>query len=87
MEELTVPASFDWKTTKDVQLTLSANANGIVEVMNASNISYQKAFLTPAQPYVMKLTIPSYEKSVKLRFQGKEASLEIGSGNLSYNFQ
>jgi hypothetical protein len=87
MEELTVPANFDWKTTKDVQITLSANANGIVEVMNSQQIAYQKAFLTPAQPYVMKLTIPSFEKSVKLRFQGKEASLEIGSGNLSYNFQ
>lgn len=86
MEELTVPASFDWKTTKDVQLSLSANANGIVEVMNTSNIAYQKAFLTAGQSYSMKLTLPAFETKLKLKFSGKEAILEITSNQLSFQF-
>jgi hypothetical protein len=62
MEELTVPSNFDWKTTKDIQLTMSAPSNGIVEVSNSQNIAYQKAFLTPGTTYTMKLTLPTYEK-------------------------
>ncbi|MDV7401372.1 hypothetical protein RZS08_58685, partial [Arthrospira platensis SPKY1] len=63
MEELTVPASFDWKTTKEVSLTLTAQASGIVEVANSQLVAYQKAFLYPGTAYTMKLTIPSYEKN------------------------
>lgn len=86
MEELTVPASFDWKTTKDIQITFNANASGIVEVMNASNIAYQKAFLTASQPYVMKLTLPAFEKTVKLKFQGKITDLPLSGSSLTYQF-
>ncbi|PKP50975.1 MAG: hypothetical protein CVT92_13870 [Bacteroidetes bacterium HGW-Bacteroidetes-1] len=86
MEQLTVPTSFDWKTTKDIQLTLTANASGIVEVTNSQGVVYQKAFLTPGQPYAMKLTVPTYEKSVKLKFMGQEASLELGTASLNYAF-
>ena len=87
MEELTVPSSFDWKTTKEVNLTLSAPASGIVEVANSQLVAYQKAFLNPGTAYTMKLTVPSYEKNLKLRFLGQEASLEITGNNLTYTFQ
>ncbi|MDP2235544.1 MAG: hypothetical protein Q8J88_03820 [Bacteroidales bacterium] len=86
MEQLTVPSSFDWKTTKDIQLTLSASASGIVEVTNSQGIVYQKAFLSPGQAYLMKLTVPTYEKSVKLKFMGQEAILELGTASLNYSF-
>jgi hypothetical protein len=86
MEALKVPSNFDWKTTKDIQLTLTAKSSGIVEVNNKQGISYQKAFLTSGQPYTMRLTVPSYENAVKLRFLGQESELELASGPLQYNF-
>jgi hypothetical protein len=86
MEELTVPSNFDWKTTKDIQLTLSANAAGIVEVSNSQGVVYQKAFLTPALPYTMKLTVPTYEKNVKIRFMGQEVLVELTGSNFNYSF-
>jgi ABC-type oligopeptide transport system substrate-binding subunit len=86
MGELTVPSSFDWKTTKDVQLTLTAPGNGIVEVNNSQGATFQRAFLMPNQPYEMKLTVPSYEKTVKLKFMGQEVSLELGTANINYQF-
>lgn len=86
MEELQVPADFLWKTTKDYSLTLSANSSGIVEVNNTSGISYQKAYLSPGNAYVMKLTVPAYEKTVKLKFSGQEAMLELSASNLIYHF-
>lgn len=87
MEELTVPSSFDWKTTKEVSITLTAQASGIVEVANSQLVAYQKAFLNPGTAYTMKLTVPAYEKNLKLRFLGQEASLEISGSNLTYTFQ
>lgn len=86
MEELTVPSSFDWKTTKELSLTLSAATSGIVEVTNIQTVAYQKAFLNPGTAYTMKLTVPSYEKSIKIRFLGQEATLEINGSNLEYTF-
>ncbi len=86
-EELSVPNSFDWKTTKDVSLTISATAQGIVEVTNAQQIAYQKAYLSPGMAYTMKLTVPSYENTVRLKFKGFETTLELTSPQLSYTFQ
>ncbi len=86
MEELAVPANFDWKTTKDIQLTLSANASGIVEVTNSQGVAYQKAFLTPSLPYTLKLTVPTYEKNVKAKFLGQEQSIVLSGNNLTINF-
>jgi protein-disulfide isomerase len=86
MEELTVPASFDWKTTKNLQLTLTAITSGIVEITNNQGVAYQKAFLTPGQPYVMKLTVPTYEKNVKAKFMGQEQNIDLSSNNLIINF-
>lgn len=45
MDELTVPANFDWKTIKDYAITITASENGMVEVTNSNGIAYQRAFL------------------------------------------
>jgi hypothetical protein len=86
MEELKVPSNFDWKTTKDIQLTLSAPSNGIVEVTNSQNIAYQKAFLTPGQTYTMNLTLPTYETKVKIRFMGQEVLIELTGSLINHSF-
>ncbi len=86
MEELTVPASFNWKTTKDFSLTLNANASGIAEVNNTSGISYQKAYLSPGQAYTMNLTVPSYEKSVIVKFNGVQKTIELTTEVLTVQF-
>lgn len=86
MEELQVPSNFDWKTTRDIQLTLVANTNGIAEVTNMKGIAYQKAYLTSAVPYVMKLTLPTYEKNVGVKFMGQTQTIELTSSILSISF-
>jgi hypothetical protein len=86
MEELQVPASFNWKTTKDISLTLTGNGNGLVEVANATGVAYQKAYLSSGVAYTMKLTVPSYEKTVQLKFLGQTASLELTANVLQYQF-
>lgn len=87
MDDLEVTSSFDWKTTSDFQLTITGKGNSIVEVISNEGITYQNAFLTANVPYTMKLTVPSYEKSVHLKFMGQDISLELDSETLSYQFQ
>jgi hypothetical protein len=85
MEQLQVPANFDWKTTKDYKITFTAAQSGIVQLVNSNNIAYQKAFLTSQQSYVMQLTLPSFEKSVVVRFGGKDTALNLNSTMLTVN--
>lgn len=86
MENLQISQDFDWKTTKDFQLTITGNADGLVEVTNADGISYQKVFLSASEPYTFKLTVPSYENSVRLKFMGQDIKLELSANELSYQF-
>ncbi len=87
MEDLDIKSGFDWKTTKDIQLTLTARASNIVDVQSDEGKSYQKAFLAADVPYTMKLTVPSYEESVILSFMGKEVNLELNNSTINYEFQ
>ena len=86
MEELTVPANFDWKTIKEITISLSSSENGIVEVTNTQNVAYQKAFLSVGQVYNMKLSVPTYEKNIKIRFMGQEILLELNGTSFSHSF-
>ncbi len=86
MEELSVPAEFDWKTTQDLTIQFTSASAGLVEVLNEDNVRYQQVFISTDAPYIMKLTIPAYAKNIKVRHNGKEAILDITSENLSYNF-
>lgn len=83
MKELQVPADFNWKTTRNIQASLTAKSNGLVEFLDAKGNAYQKAFLTANKPFVLKFTVPSAEKVLKVKFNGKVASVEITSDNLS----
>lgn len=85
-EQLKVASDFNWKTFKDVQLTLTGTANSIVEVASTNNIVYQRAYLSKDLAYTMKLSVPSYETSVHLLYMGKDISVNLSSNNIVYKF-
>jgi hypothetical protein len=87
MDNLEITSGFDWKTTKDFQLTVTAKTSNIVEVLSDEGKSYQSAFLTANLPHTMKVTVPTYETSVRLKYMGKDVSLDLGDGSLNYEFQ
>jgi hypothetical protein len=86
IQDIQVSDEFSWKTTRDIQLTLTGNTDGIIEVANDQGIAYQKAFLTSGTPLLMKLTLPAYEDQITLKFSGQEVSLGLDSEILSYQF-
>ena len=85
-EQLKVASDFNWKTFKDVQLTLTGTSNSIVEVASANNTVYQRAYLSKDLAYTMKLSVPSYETSVHLLYMGKDVNINLSSNNISYKF-
>jgi hypothetical protein len=85
-EQLKVASDFNWKTFKDVQLTLTGTANSIVEVASSNQTVYQRAYLSKDQAYTMKLSVPSYETSVHLLYLGKDININLLSNNIVYKF-
>jgi hypothetical protein len=86
MDELTIESDFDWKTTKEIQITILAKQSSIANITNLEGISFQKAFIKANQSYTMKLEVPSYEKSVRLKFLDHDIVLELNSSTLNYDF-
>ena len=84
--QLKVASDFNWKTFKDVQLTLTGTASSIVEVASSNQTVYQRAYLAKDQAYTMKLSVPSYETSVHLLYMGKDVNVNLTSNNIVYKF-
>lgn len=84
--QLKVASNFDWKTFKDVQLTLTGPANSLVEVASANKTVYQRAYLSKNLAYTMILSVPSYETSVHLLYMGKDVNVDLNSNNIAYKF-
>jgi hypothetical protein len=85
-EQMKVASDFNWKTFKDVQLTLTGTSNSIVEVASANSTVYQRAYLSKDLAYTMKLSVPSYETSVHLLYMGKDVNINLSSNTIDYKF-
>jgi len=86
-KEITVPQDFKWKTSKDIQLSVKGNANGMVQILSSEGKVYWKVFVSANQTSTIDLNIPSYESSLQLKYQGQTVSLELTSNTLNYEFQ
>jgi hypothetical protein len=86
IEDLTVKASFDWKTTKQYKFTLTAKSNHSVVFVTPSGSVNQKYFMVAVIPFTVSLTFPAYEKSIHLLFNGHDVELPLNGANLSYDF-
>ena len=85
-EQLKVASDFNWKTVKDIQLSLTGTSNSIVEVVSSNQTVYQRAYLSKDQTYTMTLSVPSYETSVHLLYMGKDVNVNLSSNNIVYKF-
>lgn len=87
LDELEVSSNFNWKTYKDVSISLTGNSNSIVEVISQDgNTVYQRVYLSMGKTYEIKLAVPTYEKQLNLKFNGQLKYVNISSGNANYTF-
>jgi len=87
MEDLQVTTSFDWTTSTNYTLTLEGKYSNIVEVTNMENVPYLKLFIKANESFSTKLTVPSYEDRVILKYMGNEVTIELNSKELSHKFE
>ncbi len=87
MNDLEVSPSFDWKTYRDVSFSVQGTDNSILEVVSSNGTVYQKAYLSKGQSFDIKVAIPTYENSVKLKYKGQEKTVDISTGSVNHSFQ
>lgn len=86
MDELVASPNFNWKTTKEYQFVLKGNFNSVVKIVASSGSLYHKALLKANTVYTTKVTLPSYEKKIRLQYQGNEVELNLTQSTINYNF-
>ena len=86
LEEVVVSSDFNFETFKDLDILLTGYTSGLVEVLSPNGDVYQKVYLKKWEQYEMVVTIPTYEKAIQLRFQGKTIYIDIDSDTIIWNF-
>jgi len=86
MSELVASPSFDWKTTKDYQLTLTGNFNEVVTIKSKSGVVFHKGFMKSGTSYKLNITIPASEKTVHLLYHGQDIECTLNQTTINYSF-
>jgi hypothetical protein len=86
LEEVVFPSNFDWKTYKQVSISVTGYANSLLEIISDEGVVYQRVFLEKNTPYSGKFSVPSYESTVQLKYMGQLVDVDLGSGSISHQF-
>jgi hypothetical protein len=86
IENLTVKPTFDWKTTVQYKFTLTSKSNNVVVIVSPSGSVNRKYFLIGNSPFGVSLSVPAYQKTIHLLFNGHDVELSLNSPNISYSF-
>lgn len=86
LSDVKVSDNFDWKTTKNIDLTLTGYANSLVEVISEDGTVLEKAMLKTNEPYITKINMPSANGKIYLKYMGQNIPLETSAKQVSYTF-
>ena len=86
MNELVASPTFDWKTTKDYQLTLTGNYNEVVTIKSISGVVFHKGFMKTGTSYKVSLTIPASEKTVHFLYHNQDVVCSLNQAIINYSF-
>ncbi len=86
-KQLSVPQDFDWKTSLDHIITIKSASAGMLDVTNSDGKVYQQVYIHADKSFEMKLTVPTWEKSLQVIFRGKKQPLELTGSPIELNFE
>lgn len=86
MNELVASPTFNWKTTKKYQITITGNFNDVITIKSKSGIVFHKGFMKSGTSYKLNLTIPTSEKSIQLIYHGQDAECALTQAAITYSF-
>ncbi|MDA3943826.1 MAG: hypothetical protein PF694_09860 [Bacteroidetes bacterium] len=87
MEQLNVPADFDWKTTREYNFTFTSSSDGIVTVVSQNGTVFHKAMLSAGQELSVKLSLPAYLENIQVKQLGRIVERELNQNSIEINFQ
>lgn len=86
LDEITVNESFDWKTSKSINLYLTGYASNLARIVSSTGSIYQTVFLNQNERMKVTISIPSYETNVRLLYMGQEIDVPITTTEIEYIF-
>jgi len=84
--ELKASADFNWKTTQNVDLELSATDKSSLIVKSESGVVFHKALLNGKDTYKVSITIPNYMKELTFLVNGTPYVLKIENNRIVHSF-
>ena len=86
MENMKVNPGFDWKTFQNVQVDIKSNAKAVVYIQSDKGTVYHKAMTNTGETYQTAISVPTYEKEVKVLLAGQTKTVPIANNRISASF-
>lgn len=86
IKDLVVSPTFDWKTTRMVNLQLVGYANNTCTISYPDGTPVQKVFLKKNEPMGLQLSLPTALKKLKIDYMGQTVELELNGSEINYTF-
>ena len=86
MNELVANTAFDWKTTKDYQISINGNYNEVVTIKSANGVVFHKGFLKAGNTYKVNISLPAGEKNIHLIYHGADVECKLIQASINYTF-
>ena len=87
LENANIDEEFNWKTTKDVIVSVKGNVTSVLKIKSNSDDTILKLMLEGGHSVTEKITIPTYQDNIILDYAGQSVQLEITNNHLSYEFE
>lgn len=86
MVDLTINDNFNWKTIKDIKVSLTGSSDGVVYIKSPKGDVYLKAFLNGGQRFDTKITVPTYVTEATVVYKNKEHKVSVVNNTIEHNF-
>jgi hypothetical protein len=85
MNEINVPQDFNWKTFREVNLTLNGG-QGAFEIQTMNGNTIYRANLIENKTNSFKIAVAAYEKEIVLKHAGETRKIVLTNTNAQLNF-
>jgi len=80
--DLKVPANFDWKTSKTIQVNFTPQNKGVITAMDGEANVYYKAIVNANESHSFTLTAAASQENLFLYFRGQEEKINVKGTNI-----
>lgn len=86
MNEMDIPANFDWKTHKDINVNLRGYQSSLVRFLSEDGTVYHQARLIDNNEYSFKLSVPAYMEKITVVYLEHEKNFDLNRQEINHTF-